>query len=184
MDKKITIYNQETLTVEAIREADNNYKYQAKLTPKLDALEGDFNQGIINEIVLWKVNRYAEIDESILKLLNVIDRNNIVLDVELTKEIMNVLLNCPGVQLAMASTILRFKNPHVYQILDQRVFRFIYGVALQEVLKKEKDQVKVYLCYLRKLKEVCNELSISFEDSDRILYELDKKFNKDIKLKY
>lgn len=84
----------------------------------------------------------------------------------------------------MASTILRFKNPQVYQIVDQRVFRFIYGRTLQDELKKEKDQVKVYLDYLKKLKEVCKEKSIDFSKSDRVLYELDKKHNKDIKIKY
>ncbi|WP_286398876.1 hypothetical protein [Myroides odoratimimus] len=119
-----------------------------------------------------------------MKVLNQIDKNSLELDVDLTREVLESLLACTGIQLAMASTILRFKNPHVYQILDQRVFRFIYGISLQEELRREKDQVKVYLDYLVKLKEVCNELSIVFEDSDRVLYELDKKYNKHIKLKY
>lgn len=36
-----------------------DYKYQKELTENLDKLDGDFSQNILNEIVLWKVNRYA-----------------------------------------------------------------------------------------------------------------------------
>lgn len=177
-------YNSEVVTPTAITEATEAYKFQEELTKDLDKLEGDFDQSVINEIVLWKVNRYAKVDDSQLALLNEIDKNSLELDEELTRDILIALLNCSGIQLAMASTILRFKNPQVYQIVDQRVFRFIYGRTLQDELKKEKDQVKVYLDYLKKLKEVCKEKSIDFSKSDRVLYELDKKHNKDSKLKY
>jgi hypothetical protein len=38
----------------------DSYRYQPNLTRKLDALgSASFDQEIINEIVLWKVNRYA-----------------------------------------------------------------------------------------------------------------------------
>jgi hypothetical protein len=36
------------------------YKYQPELTGRLDRVgDLDFTQELINEIVLWKVNRYA-----------------------------------------------------------------------------------------------------------------------------
>ena len=41
----------------------------------------------------------------------------------------------------------------------------------------------IYFDYLRTLREKCNELEIPFEKSDRILYNADKRINKDIKLK-
>ena len=34
-----------------------------------------------------------------------------------------------------------------------------------------------------KLKEVCEKYQIKFEDADRILYKMDKEYNKDLKLK-
>lgn len=38
------------------------YQYQPKLTKYLDGLDAQpFGQGIVNEIVLWKVNRYARL---------------------------------------------------------------------------------------------------------------------------
>ena len=38
-----------------------HYNYQSELTGRLDNLENTpINQSLINEIVLWKVNRYEE----------------------------------------------------------------------------------------------------------------------------
>lgn len=48
-------------TIETFSKVDCNikdYSYQDLLTPKLDGLDEDFNQNIVNEIILWKVNRY------------------------------------------------------------------------------------------------------------------------------
>ena len=43
----------------------SSFKYQVELTKKLDNLNSDFNQETLNEIILWKVNRYAKFDEEI-----------------------------------------------------------------------------------------------------------------------
>lgn len=161
-----------------------NYKYQLELTSKLDDLNGNFNQEIINEIVLWKVNRYSFLDDEAFTLLNLIDKKNEVLDVELTTQILTKLLNTKGVQLAMASTILRFKNPNIYQIIDQRVFRFINGYNLPVYFSSIEKQIELYIDYLQKLKQVCTEKEIEFRLSDRIIYELDKLHNKETKIKY
>ena len=161
-----------------------NYKYQLELTSKLDDLNNDFNQEIINEIVLWKVNRYSFLDDETLSLLNKITKDNLVIDVELTTEILTKLLNTKGIQLAMASTILRFKNPNIYQIIDQRVFRFINGYNLPLYFSSIEKQIELYIDYLQKLKQVCTEKEIEFRLSDRIIYELDKFHNKEIKIKY
>ena len=106
------------------------------------------------------------------------------MDVELTTQILTKLLNTKGVQLAMASTILRFKNPNIYQIIDQRVFRFINGYNLPVYFSSIEKQIELYIDYLQKLKQVCTEKEIEFRLSDRIIYELDKFHNKEIKIKY
>lgn len=46
----------------------------------------------------------------------------------MAEEILRKLLMTPGIRLPMASTILRFKNPNVYQIIDQRAYRFLTGI--------------------------------------------------------
>ena len=81
-----------------------------------------------------------------------------------------------GIRLPMASTILRFKNPHVYQIIDQRVYRLLYKAELK--LKSQPVQdIQLYLDYLKKLKETCEQFDIPFINADRLLYAYDKKVN-------
>ena len=161
-----------------------NYKYQLELTSKLDGLDDDFNQEIINEIVLWKVNRYSFLDDETFSVLNKINKVDLVLHIELTTEILTKLLNTKGIQLAMASTILRFKNPDIYQIIDQRVYRFVYGIEMPKNFSSIEKQIDFYIDYLQKLRQVCIEKGIDFNLSDRIIYELDKLHNKEIKIKY
>ena len=165
---------------------DNKFKYQAELTNKLDKLTDNFDQATLNEIVLWKVNRYAELTPKLINELNSIKKTDTIINEELTRTILRGLLGTKGIQLPMASTILRFKNPKIYQIIDQRVFRIIYGKKLNlgynQNNKKSDDQIDIYLKYLNDLKRISLELGIQFELSDRILFNADKRLNKDISL--
>lgn len=163
---------------------NEKYNFQPKLTPKLDSISSEFNQEIINQIVLWKVNRYVDIEDELFSLLNTIKKENKILDEGLTKQVLEQLLSTKGIQLAMASTILRFKNPKIYQIIDQRVYRFIYGENMPKYFNSIKVQIELYLEYLQKLRNVCEEKGIDYELSDRIIYELDKEFNKYEKIDY
>lgn len=161
-----------------------DFKYQKDLTKELDKLNSDFNQEIINEIVLWKINRYAKIENKAFDLLNKINKSDTKIDIELTKDILKELLNTSGIRLAMASTILRFKNPKIYQIIDQRVYRYIsmHQEELNEGTVIE-NKIDLYLIYLSRLREVCTQYKIKFEESDRILYMMDKEHNKGNNLK-
>jgi hypothetical protein len=186
MYKHITVYSDEF----KIRDEDYNFNYQDELTPSLDSFSGDFDQNKINEIVLWKVNRYAKLDEHALSLINTIQETDREIDENLTKKILRILLDkkSKGIQLPMASTILRFKNKYIYQIIDQRVYRSIYSGRILELKshpsKKNIEQnINAYLDYLTDLREVCDKRSISFEQSDRVLYNADKHNNKNHKLR-
>lgn len=163
-----------------LKEEDKNFDYQKSLTEKLDNISEDFNQQIINEIILWKVNRYAKLEEKCFNLINQITETY---DLELTKRILKLLLETKGIRLPMASTILRFKNPKIYQIIDQRVYRIIFGEPYKTKSKIE-ENINKYLMYLERLKEVAKKLKIPFEESDRILYSADKRLNKNIPIKY
>jgi len=161
---------------------NKTYNYQNELTAKLDGLDTDFNQATINEIVLWKVNRYAAIDYETLSLINQIKKSDTQLNPELTSAILLRLLDKEqkGVRLAMASTILRFKNPTVYQIIDQRVFRFITnGQTLKYSETNINEQITLYLDYLQRLKVVCKEHNVDFTIADRVFYSMDKIYNPD-----
>lgn len=82
----------------------------------------------------------------------------------------------------MASTILRFKSPKIYQILDQRVYRFIYPKKTLKYSSNLNDQINLYIQYLTDLKTICIERKIDYSISDRILYSFDKFHNKNEKL--
>lgn len=172
----------------AIVEEDRNFIYQLELTKRLDNYFSDLNQSIINDIILWKVNRYAEIDESLLLLLNQIPTGSEEFDENTIKSILFSLLKTKGIGLPMASTILRFRNKNKFQIIDQRVYRIIYGKPLQlSTSKTDKNinkQIELYLQYLKDLRIECLRLNIHFKISDRILYQADKRINKNIPLNY
>ena len=93
------------------------------------------------------------------------------------------LLQTNGVDLAMASTILRFRNPEVFQIIDKRAYRVVYGEKLKVYhttpIAKKKE---LYFNYLDKLNLLKHEVNIEFKLLDRALYELDKNINKDEKI--
>ena len=167
---------------------DYEFNYQEELTKKLDSCNENFNQDKLNEIVLWKVNRYAEFDESLIELSNSIEKNETKIDVDKTREILKGLLKTSGVQLAMASTILRYRNPNIYQIIDQRVFRVIYKNQTLELNTYPSEenlnfQIDLYIKYLYDLRNICVDLKIPFDKSDRILFMADKRINKKEKLK-
>lgn len=155
-----------------------DYRYQPNLTAKLDALPtGPFDQELVNEIVLWKLNRYAPLEAGALTALNRIANiqpgNHRNAETELT-----LLLGQPGVDLPMASTLLRFRNPAAFQIIDVRAYRAVTGddyplYSTSGVNRK----VSVYFTYLDDLVALSQEKGIVFKDLDRILYVFDKQKN-------
>lgn len=162
------------------------YDYQSTLTEVLDSYDGIFTQDTINQIVLWKVNRFAQVGGETLALLNQIQKADTQINVELTKELLSRLLNKDqkGVRLAMASTILRFRNPHLYQIIDQRVYRFIYGEEMNVTALSIEDQIELYLAYLVRLREVSQQQGVAFDKADRVYYLMDKTHNAGRPIKY
>lgn len=170
-----------------IKPEDFKLNYQENLTKRLDSISTIFDQNIINEIVLWKVNRYAELSEESISLINSISTTSDKINVELTRQVLRKLINEQGIQLPMASTILRFKNPKIYQIIDQRAYRFLYpGKTLKLSTYKSKDnignQIDKYLNYLTDLRNAVELRDIPFEEADRVLYNLDKRINKQERL--
>ena len=169
-----------------LKPEDRRYDYLLDLTAKLDAYDSAFDRSMINEIALWKVNRYPVVPDDVLTKLNRISKTDEAFDPESIRELLLLLLACHGVGLPMASTFLRFRNPKLFQIIDQRVYRVIYGREMKLPSKSSQPGgnklVDVYLEYLRKLRETCIELDIPFEESDRILYMADKRINKNVKL--
>ena len=150
------------------------FSYQSYLTGKLDEYEGPFDQSVFNEILLWKVNRYARVDPDTEVLINQINPKSTEIDIDQTKAALNALLNTKGIRLPVASTILRFRNPNIFQIIDKRVYRYLYGKNFKIPYNHEK-QIELYIEYNDFLKMQCAKHDISFRNSDRILYQADKE---------
>lgn len=159
----------------------DSYKYQIDLTKKLDDLNSNnLSRETLYEIVLWKLNRFPQIEDSLLEELKEI-KSIKPKEHRVAKPLLRRLLQCPGIALPMASTILRFINPETFQIIDDRVFRVVYketktwdpkkpATVNEKFLEKSAD---IYFYYLDALQELsCDELP--FRNSDRILYVLDK----------
>lgn len=163
---------------------DFNYDYNIDITNKLDNINSDFNEKIINEITLWKLDRYPRLTVELIKRLNNIKNDNE--QEEKHEKLLIDLLGCRGVGLSMASTFLRFRNPRLFQIIDQRVYRLINKIKLSlPTCNSQNNKEKIcaiYFKYLNDLKKKCKKFGIPFEKSDRILYMADKRINKDVKI--
>jgi hypothetical protein len=92
------------------------------------------------------------------------------------------MLKTHGIRLPMASTMLRFRNPKVFQIIDARTFRVIFGDDEEKKKKydaiNESDRIEIYIEYLKQLRKECEAKNIVFSDADRILYQYDIEENK------
>lgn len=80
-------------SAEDLKKGDN-YNYQKELTNKLDSLDDTFTQATINQIVLWEVNRYAELKSSTLEALNKIDPSDQILDIDYLKVLKDKCREC------------------------------------------------------------------------------------------
>lgn len=117
------------------------FKYKKELTEKLENIQ-EIDQNVINEIVLWKLNRNTNINFEVFDLITNV-KGHSKLDVEFTSNVISKLLLVDGIRLPMASTILRFANPKIYQIIDQRVYRILYGKKLQIRLNHIKNLLQI-----------------------------------------
>src|SRR5579864_1251413 len=106
----------------------NEYEYQPKLTRKLDDLKdvSIITSDLLNEIVLWKVNRYVSLDSEQLCRISALASLKPG-EHRKARSILEELLDIHGVDLPMASTVLRFRNPTVFQIIDRHAHRALYG---------------------------------------------------------
>jgi thermostable 8-oxoguanine DNA glycosylase len=154
------------------------YEYQPFLTGHLDNLDGiQIDQSLLNEIVLWKVNRYVALSQELFDHLNSLTT--------LTngqhrqgKNVLELLLKVRGADLPMASTFLRFRNPEVFQIIDRHAYRAVYDqkYSLYQA-SPTKRKISVYFDYIDRLIELCAERNVEFQTIDRLLYEFDKRTN-------
>lgn len=154
------------------------YNYQPRLTQGLDNLaDVDFTQRLLDEIVLWKVDRYVQLDEDKFRRLNEL-KTLTQGEHRRGESILVDLLHVHGVDLAMASTVLRFRNPKTFQIIDRHAYRAVYGKDYPLYsASPDSRKLAIYFDYLDELLALCNRKGLDFEMIDRLLYIFDKESN-------
>jgi hypothetical protein len=156
----------------------NKYEYQPKLTRKLDDLKDVcvITPDLLNEIVLWKVNRYVSLDSDQLSRISALAALKPG-EHRRARWILEELLDVHGVDLPMASTVFRFRNPAVFQIIDRHAYRALYGRDYKQHTTKPSKKIEVYFAHLDDLRRLCDAKGLRFEIADRALYVFDKKTN-------
>ena len=154
---------------------------------KVDKADYRENRDIINEIVLWKMNRRPQVEEKLIDAIYRLKKIETPIEAansEITKQVVEMLLLTKGMQLPMASTVLHFYFPNIYPIIDQRAYRELYGNDYPKNITKMKLFVELYLKYIvdcyHYQQERCPE--IPFAKIDKVLYQIDKE--KGLKVKY
>lgn len=179
--------NYKEIMNEYLYESDREIKERAR---NVDASDYEQNRDLINEIVLWKLNRSVQIkDETIKKIHLLSQKVNHPLEAVNCTDVENVileLLDAKGIKIAMASTILHFYYPMIFPIIDQRAYRELTSDELPEYHGKDKNQkyMELYVDYIEKCYVFNTEIlpEADFEYIDKILYQLDK--DKKNKVKY
>jgi hypothetical protein len=154
-----------------------DYRFQPALTESLDALGPQpFTQEIVNEIVLWKLDRYVKLSPDALAALHSVTgfppkshRN--------AADTLAILLGEPGVDLPMASTFLRYRNPKAFQIIDRHAYRALSGQKYPLYFSSAAVKIDLYFKYLDDLFALAGSKRVAFELLDRMLYVFDKQVN-------
>ena len=103
----------------------SGYAIYPALTEKLDNLKARvFDRETLYEIVLWKLGRFPELEDSLIEDLKSVDKLR-PKQHRKAREIISRLLRTPGIGLPMASAVLRFLNPQTFQIIDDRSYRVL-----------------------------------------------------------
>ena len=150
------------------------YDYGGPLTQKLDSLgNDDLNLMRLYEIILWKVNRFVDFDHGTIANINELKHLQPG-EHRKAESVLDELLAMNGIDLPMASTILRFRNPQVFPIIDRRAYRAIYNTKYPLYFTTPRPKkIAKYFEYTDRLVEICHARNLEFSTVDRLLYQFD-----------
>ena len=156
------------------------------MTSELDEMEiEELDRETLFKVVLWKVSRYPYVSDLLLQKISSV-RNLNQGEHEQAHDLLAEMLRTHGIALPMASTILRFVNPTVFQIIDDRAYRVLLPGEAKYPTKPSpitegyvNRSIEIYFAYISKIMEVSGK-GFPFEQADRILYQLDLKLKNQI----
>ena len=130
----------------------------------------NWTRAALYEIVLWELNRYPEIDDTLFRDLAGAAKIAPGKHRE-GKELFLRLLGCRNVGLTMATAILRFVNPGTFQTLNARNGFVVLGAG--EIPSRPEEAADYYFRYLDELRKLTGD-GFDFRFADRLLYQVDK----------
>ncbi len=150
---------------------DNLKKKRGKKKP-------DINRGDLRRVALWKINRVLEISKETIKKLNKLaSMKEVSIDDPFVKDLIGDLLDSDGVDLPMASTILKFVRPDIFPIIDVRAYRALTGRRPYFRDWSLSSKYTRYVEYTKRLKEIAKKRGKLLEKIDEQLYEFDREHN-------
>lgn len=127
----------------------------------------------IRRVALWKYNRIIEIEGNLLERLSkVVSDKNIDIESKEVKNLIEEMVNCKGIGMPLASTILKFLRPDVFPIVDTRAYRAIFGKKVGSRCTYDK-----YIEYCKEIYKIRDIKGIKLSEVDEQLYMFDKDKN-------
>lgn len=166
---------------EAIDTLDFPYNYNEKETKLLNEAanrNGRVDIDMLRRIALWKLDRVLDVpSKTIKKLQSLATQDDLRVDSGDTRSLIEELIECPGIGLPMASTILKFLRPDVFPIIDVRACRALYGRKVYFNQSSAERNVEFYVSYAVDIQRISQNLKRPLREIDEQLYEFDKKRN-------
>lgn len=155
------------------------YKFEYNLTEKEDILENLNRNNLsiddIRKIALWKYNRVINIEDEILeKLSKILNDKNLSIENEDVREIVEDIIQCKGVGMPLASTILKFLRPDIFPIIDVRAYRALFD---KKIYTYTYDK---YIEYCKEIYKIRDIKGMKLSEVDEQLYMFDKENNGEI----
>jgi hypothetical protein len=160
------------------------FKYNLKEKEKLNEIanrNGNVDIEILRRIALWKLDRVLEVSCATLeRLQSLATDDHLRANSEATQSLIMELLDCAGVGLPMASTILKFLRPDIFPIIDVRAYRALYGKKVYFSQLSDDRKIELYLQYVSDVGAISQKLNRPLKDIDEQLYEFDRIHNEKI----
>ncbi len=161
LDFEIDYNNAETAAIHAI--ANQNAQVEINLLRRMS---------------LWKLDRILDVPSETIRRLQVIATDpHLHTGAAEVRELIEELVECAGVGVPMASTILKFLRPDIFPIIDVRAYRALYGKKLHWRQGAVERNIDLYLAYALDVRRISKATGRPLRDIDEQLYCFDLKHN-------
>ncbi len=160
---------------------DFDIDYNNAETAAIHALANQNAQVDINllrRMSLWKLDRILDVPSETIKRLQAIATDpHLHTGSAEVRALIEKLVECAGVGVPMASTILKFIRPDVFPIIDVRAYRALYGRKLYWRQGAVERNIDLYLSYASDVRRISKSTGRPLRDVDEQLYCFDLKHN-------